>query len=227
MDYEKKYKEAIKRAKEFLFKGVSANEDPIQCVKNFSEFVFPELKESENEKIRKWLVSYIKACPNTNFEFYGGVGKEAVLSYLERLSKVSKVEEAMREVVEKAKAFTEAHKGETSEEILAQMKGEQKIIIPKFRVGDTIRPKGSLAEYTIENISGECYHGKGWALHVSADNDYELVDRSQSGWKPTEEQLEALRSTVEYLDIMQGAVGHTDNFTKKRLAEILEQLKAL
>lgn len=42
------------------------------------------------------------------------------------LEKQAKVEESMREIEEKSKLFTEAHKGETSEEILAQMKGEQK-----------------------------------------------------------------------------------------------------
>lgn len=36
----------------------------------------------------------------------------------------SRVEKAMREIEEKAKAFTEAHKGESADEILAQMRGE-------------------------------------------------------------------------------------------------------
>ena len=51
------------------------------------------------------------------------------------------------------------------------------VVIPKFRVGDVIRPKGSMAEYTIESISGECYHGKGWGLHIICDDDYELVEQ--------------------------------------------------
>jgi hypothetical protein len=49
--------------------------------------VIPELKEnedSEDEKIRKWLYDYISNCPNNNFAFYGGVGKDAVLNYLEK-----------------------------------------------------------------------------------------------------------------------------------------------
>lgn len=46
----------------------------------------PELAEwSENERIRKWLYDYIHNCPNESFEFYGGVGKQAVLAYLEKL----------------------------------------------------------------------------------------------------------------------------------------------
>ena len=47
---------------------------------------------------------------------------------------------------------------------------------PKFDIGDTIRPKGSKAEYTITSISGGCYHGKGWGLPIDAEKDYELVE---------------------------------------------------
>lgn len=70
-----------------------------------------------------------------------------------------------------------------------EKKAEQKtvVIIPKFRVGDVIRPKGSTAEYTIESISGECYHGKGWGLHLSNDDDYELVE--QKPWSEEDEDM--------------------------------------
>lgn len=37
------------------------------------------------------------------------------------------IDAAMAEVEEKSKAFTEAHKGETAEEILAQMRGEEPV----------------------------------------------------------------------------------------------------
>lgn len=39
----------------------------------------------------------------------------------------SDVESAMQEVKEKSRAFTEAHKGESSDEILAQMRGEEPV----------------------------------------------------------------------------------------------------
>ena len=48
------------------------------------EDIFPELKKNEDERIRKWLYDYISNCPNNNFAFYGGVGKDAVLNYLEK-----------------------------------------------------------------------------------------------------------------------------------------------
>ena len=52
--------------------------------------VFPELNESEDERIRKWLHDYISNCPNNNFTFYGGVGKDAVLNYLEKQKEIHK-----------------------------------------------------------------------------------------------------------------------------------------
>jgi hypothetical protein len=80
----------------------------------------------------------------------------------------------------------------TKEQCLAwlEKQGEENtiIVIPKFRVGDIIRPKGSTAEYTIESISGECYYGKGWGLHISCDNDYELV-KQESSWSEEDEKF--------------------------------------
>ena len=58
----------------------------------------PELAESEDERIRKWIYHYISNCPNENFEFYGGVGKDAVLVYLEKQKDASKAIEAVERI---------------------------------------------------------------------------------------------------------------------------------
>ena len=51
MDYEKKYKEALERAKIWKYKSsLSKDEQAIL------DAIFPELKESEDEKIKKDLV---------------------------------------------------------------------------------------------------------------------------------------------------------------------------
>lgn len=52
MNYEKAYKEALERMKSW-----ARGEHP-ECfseAKKAAEFIFPELKESEDEKIRKWI----------------------------------------------------------------------------------------------------------------------------------------------------------------------------
>lgn len=42
----------------------------------------------EDEKVTKWVIDYIGNCPNESFDFYGGVGKEAVLSWLNKLKDI-------------------------------------------------------------------------------------------------------------------------------------------
>ncbi len=51
------------------------------------------------------------------------------------------VEEAMREVEEKSKAFTEAHKGESAKEIIATMRGEEPVrqLIDKSNLVDELK----------------------------------------------------------------------------------------
>ena len=52
MDYEKKYKEALERARQFSEHPLQENSDSIV------EYIFPELKESEDERISKELIDY-------------------------------------------------------------------------------------------------------------------------------------------------------------------------
>lgn len=59
MDYEKEYKAALGRAKDFMSRrGISPDEDPFECAKELSETIFPELRESDDERIRKFLKDY-------------------------------------------------------------------------------------------------------------------------------------------------------------------------
>ena len=53
MDYEKKYKEALERAKQVYKTPYTAHWD---VMKELIEHLFPELKESEDEGIRKMLI---------------------------------------------------------------------------------------------------------------------------------------------------------------------------
>lgn len=61
MDYEQKYKEAIERAKEFMTnKGVTPNADAFKTAKELIGTIFTELKENEDERIRKELIERLK-----------------------------------------------------------------------------------------------------------------------------------------------------------------------
>lgn len=59
MNYEKKFKEALERAKDNYNAADSANIN-VNSFKNTLIALFPELAESEDEKIRKWIVNEIK-----------------------------------------------------------------------------------------------------------------------------------------------------------------------
>lgn len=75
MNYEKKYKEKLDAAKYWH----DASEGDIPAV---LEEIFPELKESEDEKIRKALIDIV----NARCELYKGITKEMFLAWLEKQS---------------------------------------------------------------------------------------------------------------------------------------------
>ena len=62
MNYEKKYKEALERAREFH--KVDYDNTLRLYAKGTMEYLFPELKESEDEKIRKELYDFCIKCSN-------------------------------------------------------------------------------------------------------------------------------------------------------------------
>lgn len=64
MNYEKRYKEALERAKknyktaqDYLCEGSRIG---VECLKNTLTTIFPELKEYEDERIRTLLISSVK-----------------------------------------------------------------------------------------------------------------------------------------------------------------------
>ena len=83
MDYEKAYKDALERAKEF-----QKSKDGL-CVLT-AESIFPELKESEDEKIRKWLLDTITQIPNDSIE-WEVINKADVLAWLEKQGNKSNI----------------------------------------------------------------------------------------------------------------------------------------
>lgn len=57
MNYKKKYKKALERAKDFMNGEVHY---ALRRGENIMCWIFPELRESEDERIRKWLIRDIK-----------------------------------------------------------------------------------------------------------------------------------------------------------------------
>jgi hypothetical protein len=105
---------------------------------------------------------------------------------------------------------------------------------PKFRVGDTIRLKGSYAEYTIESVSDGHYYGNGFSFNIAGcDRDYELVEqkpaevRTTGYWhvedveqKPWSEEDDAIRNDL--INYFRGSALETP---EKEVINFLESLK--
>ena len=186
--YEKKYKDALERMKSWA-KG----EHP-ECfteAQKAAEFVFPELKESEGEKIRKELMDFVvdnTICTDER--------REKWIAWIEKQGEPNTV-----------------------------------VVIPKFREGDVIRHKGSTEELTIESISGECYHGKGWGLHISCDDDYELVKQKPS-WNEDDDDLlvsieDSLSDYLDYTREDRTLFKHTKDMTKLSVIGYIDWLKSI
>lgn len=76
MNYEKKYKEAQK--------WVESIYPELSCEQRMeAEAFFPALKESADEKIRKWLVEQVERTRPASTVFKG-IGRENVLAWLEK-----------------------------------------------------------------------------------------------------------------------------------------------
>ena len=75
-DYKEKYEQAMLR----MNKWVEGSE--ITDPKEVAEFVFPELKESENEGIKKFLIKRVQQPIGTNF--LEGIKKDEIIAWLEK-----------------------------------------------------------------------------------------------------------------------------------------------
>ena len=78
--YEKEYKETFERAKECYTDGLTLH----QPVKDVIEYIFPELKESDDERIRREMISYFKQINYDNAHTWNGINLNKFVSWLEK-----------------------------------------------------------------------------------------------------------------------------------------------
>lgn len=79
MDYKEKYEQALSRARQFSEKPLL--EDSAGIV----EYIFPELAKSEDESIRKKLISYFSSVKGfSTLEYNYGISNEDAVAWLEK-----------------------------------------------------------------------------------------------------------------------------------------------
>ena len=94
----KKYNEALERAKRFMdVRGVKPSENALVVAKELIGTVFPELRESEDERIRKELCEYFRQLQlMSDREFSPSLSIDDVLAYLEKQREYPTNEEMLR-----------------------------------------------------------------------------------------------------------------------------------
>ena len=197
------------------------------------ETLVPELKESEDERIKKELIGFIQdeidsincRVLRDNDDIARQKWCKKALAWLEKQDdKAFSVERVFAEAGIKP-AYKDGNSwcvliGENTQEgicgfgetpkdayiaFLKKLWGkafEQNPadkVEPKFRVGDTIRPKGSSAKIfkiTGISISDGYYKGEGSYLDIiAADDGYELVEQNHA-WSKEDEKM--LNKCIEY-----------------------------
>lgn len=165
-NYEQKYKDALVRAMRKWRSGLMTREE--------LEELFPELADSEDEKIKNTLIDLFK-----NRLMYYGTEKlqdlkvDDIVSWLEK-------------------------------------QGEQKLEIPKFRIGDFVKDANYHGEpiYEIVGMDNECYicdyrgnksMGDKSVMHFTFDNPYlRLVEQKHVEWSEEDEKhMQSVISSIE------------------------------
>lgn len=114
MNYEEKYKEALERAKEIWEKSTEQTE----LSKATVEMIFPELKESEDERIRKKVIEVLKLNirgAETQMQASRGVDRcfeiyacNKVIAWLEKQGKMLNADEVIEWLETNAADFGES-----------------------------------------------------------------------------------------------------------------------
>ena len=186
MDYEKAYNKALERAKSAI-KDCGDNKGRISMI----ESIFPELQESEDERIRKTLLNsfeYQIKESHPDKEWVCGVKLKEIVSWLEKQKSVGEIVERCKNSWYKEGKIAGMTEGLTNDEKYQQgwhdaleKQGEKKStdkVEPKFHEGDWIvnNEDGSIGQITdiIYDESGYGYnHTNGW-LHSVFEKDFHL-----------------------------------------------------
>ena len=185
MDYEKKYKEALERAKSF----------ELPEYKNIMVSIFPELRESEEERIRKALIQGFNECldssshyPKNAQKYWHGIAIEDILAWLDKPQKT------LSEMLEEYFANTPKEQIDKNWEELKHLNNIGPIIETvnksKFHKDDWIVNNDSGGVYQVTEIKDDEYclwpldaEIMGYLRIIDVDNDYHLwtIQDAKSG----------------------------------------------
>lgn len=216
--YEKKYNEALERAKELLLGNEHSN-----TIRSYFEHIFPELRESEDfdEKVRKWLVGYFSSIKDTVWINRNTITCEQILSWLEEQKDKNclacdqhlKGYIAGRKVTEEEKqkepkppvdvdpcdascdAYYQRGLNKGYELGLEAGRKEQKPV-------EWSEEDEKMKERLITRLNWITYNTRtdGTSPNITFFDEIDWLKSLRPGWKPTEEQMEALNYAIAERD---------------------------
>jgi len=198
MDYEKKYKEALERARQFSEKPY------LEDSKGIVDYIFPELKESKGEKIRKKIIATIHLYYGEPLE---DEAKE-MIAWLEKQGEQKptewseKDEDTLHCIIDALDSLdirtnTNGEHEDHTEEIY-WLKSLKDRVQPQ--------PQQEWSEEDEENFKG-VMDALNFCNHEGV-NPYDIDPlylaswlkslRPQSTWKPTEQQMKVLNEVINF-----------------------------
>ena len=232
MDYEKKYKEALERAK-YYREGIPDRK--LENGENILDYIFPELKESEDERIRKALINVFST--HQGYEVFFGASVEDILAWLEKQGEKANIhqdtEDDLRrqstiQVLEYARsldAYNQYGKESINKDIAwLEKQGQEpkKVSIWKhWKNGIAGNGDGEqiyLIKYGNTYHLSSCLSFECDYIELSElDNLMSEKQDEQPYWKPNEEQLQTLHAQLN-----EGAVTYPED--KRILFTLYEDL---
>ena len=205
------YEKKLALAKEALDSG-SYDKETI-------EYIFPELTESDDERIRKAITEFFKNySENGTWKAIPDVTNW--IAWLEKQGENSvckvKIGETYKCIA--SPRYTCFRMGDIYHVkdnfvaelintcsgcfVLLENQGEQKPIIPKFRIGDIITPKDKNEHYTITDIVDEWYefrekHING-GIPIHYQDAWQLVEQKPVEWSDEDEKM--LERLIRYFE---------------------------
>ena len=174
-----RYEEALEKARKFFESNASPEQK--SCLQN----IFPELAESEDERIRKAIIKHFKV--GTEYVSFSGFSKSEVINWLEKQGE-QKPSDEVEPIEWSGKINSRNVKGVLKEMLDKKLKSADKVG-PKFKVGDFIVNyycRGRVVELTEDaylldteqGIPFSCEHNVHlWTIQDAKDGDV-LIDKS-------------------------------------------------
>ena len=180
----KAYDEAIERYK-------AKQEYECQKVHEFIEYLFPELKESEDERIRKEIIDIIDSYDVAHLKAAGLPSRiPKYIAWLEKQGKnnMGISEATKKELEDNLNKALEKETAESWNEFLDEQNPADKVE-PKFKAGDRVIGIVSGMQYYITDVCDDCYYTEsGCTIMFYAQDNFEL-SKQNPAWSEEDKKM--------------------------------------